>query len=428
MIDRRVGAVHPLSAPELAAVRALDGKRDVAAVARAAALSPARVRALVERLAAQHLLDTPDANRTLARHDEDAEQRWLDTPERNARVRRLPVADGRTRWDCHGCGMCCRGLSVPLRPDEIDRIDVSLYQDVLAGRSFHVPFASGGGDAVERVLRQVGSDDRCVFLAADGRCLVHARQSAASKPDTCQLFPLASIVTAHGPRLTLRIACASLHESQQDGTPLQEYAAGCFELEKTEPSRGVYGARLAGQKVTFDRYAEIERRWCALLDEHGASSAFVQAALGSIPGTDAARHAADRRALGRAIRERLRADLTAPSPFIGWFAGKLRRSVAMRRGLSALAAGKEPPVLAPASARFVAGTTRQVLWACEPYKVPDLAVGLRALLLVLELILHTVGERGSTAAASRATRVWWMAGFEDGELTPVLWHALRSPR
>lgn len=426
VIDRRIGAIHPVSPAELAAVRALDGKRDVAAVARVAALSPARVRALVERLDAQHLLETPRAARALERHDEDVEKRWLDTPDKNAKLRRLPVADGRTHWDCHGCGMCCRGLSVPLSPAEIDRIEPTLYEDVLRGRSFHVPWASGGGDAVERVLRQVGSDDRCIFLAPDGRCWVHARQGAAAKPDTCQLFPLATIVTARGPRLTLRIACGSLHESHEDGTPLDDYAASCLELERREPCRGIYGAKLDGEKVAFDRYVEIESRLGALLDEHGAGPDFVRAALDVVPGASIARHEVDRRALGRAIQQRLRADETAPSPLIGWFAGKLRRSVAMQRGLAALSAGREAPVLLPASRRFVAGTFRQVLWACEAYKVPDIQVGLRGLLLVLELILHTVGERGSLAAASRATRVWWMAGFEDGELTPILWDTLRS--
>lgn len=428
VIDRRVGAVHPLSPAELTAVRALDGRRGIDSVSRIAALSPARVRALVERLEERHLLDTPSTAAALQRHDRDVERRWLDTPEKNTRVRRLPVADGRTRWDCHGCGMCCRGLSVPLRPDEIERIDASLYGDLLGGRSFHVPYASGGGDAVQRVLRQVGPDDRCVFLAPDGRCWVHARQGATSKPDTCQLFPLATVVTARGPRLTLRIACGSLHESHEDGTPLEEYAATCFELERHEPSRGLFGAKLDGKKVAFDRYAEIEARLELLLDEHGASAAFVRAALEELPGASVARHRADRRALGRAITERLRADDQAPSPLIGWFGGKLRRSPAMQRALAALSAGREPPALTAPSRRFVAATLRQVLWACEAYKLPDLQVGLRGLLLVLELILHTVGTRGSTAAAARATRVWWMAGFEDGELTPLLWDTLRSRR
>src|SRR6185503_12069968 len=114
-----------------------------------------------------HLLESPAVEARLDRHDEDLERHRLDTPERAARIRRLPVADERTRWDCHGCGMCCKGLSVPLRPDEIARIDPALYEDVLAGRSFHVPFVATGGDDIERVLRQVGRDERCVFLAQD---------------------------------------------------------------------------------------------------------------------------------------------------------------------------------------------------------------------------------------------------------------------
>ena len=426
VIDRRVGAVHPLSDPELEAVRALDGKRDIAAVSRRAALSPARVRALVERLEADHLLDTPAVSRTLDRHDEDVERQSLDTSEKNVRIRRLPIADDRTHWDCHGCASCCRGLSVPLRPDEMDRIDASLYEDVLRGRSFHVPYAGGGGEKVVRVLRQVGSDEHCVFLAADGRCWVHARQGAQAKPDTCQLFPLATIVTACGPRLTLRIACASLHESHEDGSPLEAYVPSCYELERKEPTRGIFGGVLAGERIGFDVYADLEQRLRDLLDEHGAGPRFVGEALATLPRASMQQHRADRRALGRAIRARLRADEDAPSPLIGWFAGKLRRSPALQRGLAGLTLGSEPPELVPATSRFVAATLRQILWACEPYKVPDLQVGLRGALLFLEAILHAVGPKGTQTAASRASRIFWMAAFEDGELTPLIWETLRS--
>ena len=279
LVDPLIGIVHELSEQEAVALRALDGKRHVSEVARRAAVPPARVRALVEKLASDNLLETPAIRSRLDEHEKEHEDRWFDTPEKMVRLRKLPIADARAHWDCHACGMCCKGLTVPLRPDEMARIDASLYQDVLQGRSFHVPFVNGGGEPVERILRQVGKDDRCVFLAPDGLCRVHARQGAQFKPDTCQLFPLATIATGAGPRLTLRIACGSLHESSETGSPVQKYAQECFDLEHKEPVRGTFDAPLAGRTVPFERYAAIEREWRELLEPDGATPEFVLRAI-----------------------------------------------------------------------------------------------------------------------------------------------------
>ncbi|MBI2897353.1 MAG: YkgJ family cysteine cluster protein [Deltaproteobacteria bacterium] len=424
LVDTVVGAVHAVTRAQVAALRAMGRERSIDDVARRSSLSRREVGALVGRLESENLLETPRARALVDGHQAEHDTRAFDTPEKMVRVRRLAVADPAARWDCHACGMCCRGLTVPLRPDEIARIDVELYSDILGGRSFHEPYAAGGGAPVERILRQVGEDDRCVFLLDDGRCAVHARQGAERKPDTCRIFPLATVATAFGPRLTLRIACGSLHRSAAHGTPLDRFAPTAFALEKDEAVRGAYDAPFAGRTVGFARYAAIERRWRTLLDDAGATPAFIPRALSEIEGATIEEHALDRARLVAAIRARLVADERAPSPLVGWFASKLRRSRAMRRALEAMAAGREPPAPPRAAARFIAATVRQVLYACEAYKLPDLQVGLRAILLLLELILHTVGSSGSPKAASRATRIWWMAGLEDGELTPVIWEAL----
>jgi len=174
------------------------------------------------------------------------------------------------------------GAAHSLRPDEIARIDVDLYRDVLHGRSFHVPYAGGGGEKVQRVLRQVGNDEHCIFLAPDGRCLVHARQGAAAKPDTCQLFPLATIVTAHGPRLTLRIACASLHESYETGTPLAEYVPSCFELERKERSV-ILGLWRGARRAPAEAAGSSGARWSLFVTFAKGMEELVRAIAARLP-------------------------------------------------------------------------------------------------------------------------------------------------
>src|SRR5689334_3078160 len=103
LVDPVVGVVHKMTPVELAVIRALDGKRSLEAVALRAALSPRKVRALVARLEEEHLLETDRIRARLEAHQTDHDDRSFDTPEKMMRLRRLPLADPQTRWDCHAC-------------------------------------------------------------------------------------------------------------------------------------------------------------------------------------------------------------------------------------------------------------------------------------------------------------------------------------
>ena len=108
------------------------------------------------------------------------------------------------RFGCQGSGACCHGYAFgPLTDADVAGLD-SLE---LAAAFPHVapPYveAHDGG----RYLRRDG--DRCVFLAEDRRCGLHAAFGADAKPGFCRLFPLDAFGTIEGIRVVDRGTCAT---------------------------------------------------------------------------------------------------------------------------------------------------------------------------------------------------------------------------
>jgi len=94
--------------------------------------------------------------------------------------------DRRLRYDCRGCGACCKGLGIG-----IDVVAGQLVQ-LVTKRPELAAFVRRRGDAVTAFNPR----DRCWFLADDGLCRVEVEDGRAAKPASCRLFPFNRVFRA----------------------------------------------------------------------------------------------------------------------------------------------------------------------------------------------------------------------------------------
>lgn len=87
--------------------------------------------------------------------------------------------DRKMRYECRGCGACCKGLGIGL-----DAAAGQLTQ-LVAKRPQLAAFVRRRGDAITAFNPR----DRCWFLADDGLCRVEVEDGRAAKPASCRLFP-----------------------------------------------------------------------------------------------------------------------------------------------------------------------------------------------------------------------------------------------
>jgi Fe-S-cluster containining protein len=87
--------------------------------------------------------------------------------------------DGRFRYECRGCGACCKGHGIG-----IDVAGGQLVQ-LVARRPELAAFVRRRGDAITAFNPR----DRCWFLADDGLCRIEVEDGRAAKPASCRLFP-----------------------------------------------------------------------------------------------------------------------------------------------------------------------------------------------------------------------------------------------
>ncbi|HEX7841633.1 MAG TPA: YkgJ family cysteine cluster protein, partial [Kofleriaceae bacterium] len=87
--------------------------------------------------------------------------------------------DRRFRYECRGCGACCKGHGIGL-----DVTGGQLVQ-LLARRPAIAAFLRRRGDAITAFNPR----DRCWFLADDGLCRIEVEDGRAAKPASCRLFP-----------------------------------------------------------------------------------------------------------------------------------------------------------------------------------------------------------------------------------------------
>ena len=116
----------------------------------------------------------------------------------------LPTVE---RWDCHQCGVCCRGSIVPLSDEDLARLKAQKWEEHpdLAGTAT-VTRDSWLGREYRLAHRDDGS---CVFLLPDGLCRIHKELGFDAKPLICRMFPLQVVPRDGVAILTIRRACPS---------------------------------------------------------------------------------------------------------------------------------------------------------------------------------------------------------------------------
>jgi Fe-S-cluster containining protein len=87
--------------------------------------------------------------------------------------------DRRFRYECRGCGACCKGHGIGL-----DVTGGQLVQ-LLARRPAIAAFLRRRGDAITAFNPR----DRCWFLDDGGLCRIEVEDGRAAKPASCRLFP-----------------------------------------------------------------------------------------------------------------------------------------------------------------------------------------------------------------------------------------------
>lgn len=101
----------------------------------------------------------------------------------------------RIRFECCGCGACCRNVhqSVPLESLDVYRLTkflkegdsaITCMEDVLATYAEEVLLATCG--YVTYVLKTTGDEQACIFLK-DNRCMIQP-----VKPKACRTYPLSA--------------------------------------------------------------------------------------------------------------------------------------------------------------------------------------------------------------------------------------------
>jgi lysine-N-methylase len=130
-------------------------------------------------------------------------------------IKPLPMIE---RWDCHQCGVCCRGSIVPLSADDLARLKAQGWEEHPDFRGTQVAVRESWlGHEYRLAQREDGS---CVFLTAQGLCRIHKELGFDAKPLVCRMFPFQVVPRDNVAYLTIRRACPSA--AADKGRPVAE--------------------------------------------------------------------------------------------------------------------------------------------------------------------------------------------------------------
>lgn len=133
-------------------------------------------------------------------------------------IKTLPVVE---RWDCTGCGKCCRGNVVPLDKDDLQRLRAQRWDEHPDYRRVRTVVRQGLFRPRYRLAQR--DDGTCVFLTPDGLCRIHQAHGFDSKPLVCRMYPLQLVPLEHVVCLTLRRSCPAAAADQ--GRALADHRA-----------------------------------------------------------------------------------------------------------------------------------------------------------------------------------------------------------
>jgi lysine-N-methylase len=131
---------------------------------------------------------------------------------------------GFQKYDCSGCGDCCRGrFAIIVSEADRERIERQAWTDddlALGGKPLFTPV----GDGYHLAHRDDGA---CVFLLPDNRCRIHAEHGEMEKPLACRMYPFRLIPLGAQVRVDVRFDCPSV--AGNIGRPIAQRKA---ELQK----------------------------------------------------------------------------------------------------------------------------------------------------------------------------------------------------
>ena len=123
------------------------------------------------------------------------------------------------KWDCHQCGICCRGSLVPLNDADVARLESQKWNEHPDYRDTPVMVRYPSSKKRFRLAQRI--DGSCVFLKDNGLCRIHSDLGYEAKPTICRVFPLQLIPRDGNAALTIRRACPS--SAADKGSPLKEH-------------------------------------------------------------------------------------------------------------------------------------------------------------------------------------------------------------
>ena len=147
-------------------------------------------------------------------------------------VRIPPVVE---RWDCHGCGRCCRAVIVQLSEADVARLQSQRWDQHPDYRGVRIMVRRGLRKRRYRLA--LTAENQCVFLTAQGRCRIHEMYGEAAKPLLCRMFPFQLAPLEGYAFVTLRRNCPSA--AAEEGHTL---------AEQLETIRDLAAQRQAGPK------------------------------------------------------------------------------------------------------------------------------------------------------------------------------------
>jgi lysine-N-methylase len=118
----------------------------------------------------------------------------------------IVVLPQQEKWNCHQCGVCCRGSVVPLSKTDLAKLQSQRWEDDPDLKATRTTVRMGWTGPFRLAHRPDGS---CVFLNQNGACRIHAKFGADAKPTICRVFPLQLVPCEHRSVLTMRRACPS---------------------------------------------------------------------------------------------------------------------------------------------------------------------------------------------------------------------------
>ena len=177
----------------------------------------------------------------------------------------LPILE---KWDCHTCGICCKGHTILLDADDLAALERQAWTNrpEFAGVAITKKLSMFGA---QRVLNQ-RPDGSCIFLTEDQRCRIHAEFGEPQKPWACRMFPYQVSPIGNELRVTMRRTCPSAAADR--GRPLQDQLSVIRELAPKAvgdgrfPAPAIQGAHLRSWPETRRLTDALE---AVLLSERG---------------------------------------------------------------------------------------------------------------------------------------------------------------